>query len=373
MDKRAGPSTVLTADELVLPSVAAIRPYEPGKPIEEVERELGVSSAAKLASNENPVGPSPLALEAIRHELASLNRYPDGGSYFLRNKVAARHGLSPQHIFLGSGSCEIINLLALLFLRPGLNALAADHSFVIYRLAAAAVGAALKSVALREDFSHDLEAMAAAIDAQTALVFLDNPDNPTGTFYRRGQWREFLKRVPQRVVIVADEAYFDFVRDPDYPDSLEDHDGARMLVTLRTFSKIFGLAGLRVGYAVARPDIVRLLDKVRQPFNLTSLAQAAALAGMDDREHVEKTLKVNREGIAFLERELRRLGLGFVPTQANFILVEVGDGRAVFERLMRRGVIVRPMDGYGFARHVRISVGLEEENRRLIEALSRVL
>jgi histidinol-phosphate aminotransferase len=360
-------------EDLVLPGVRTIQPYEPGKPIDEVERELGIAEAVKLASNENPIGPSPLAVRAIRASLAELNRYPDGGCVALRRKIAARHRVEAGHIFPGSGSCEIINLLAFLFLRPGLNAVFSEHAFVIYQLAVAAAGAGAKVVPMREGYVFDLDAMAAAIDDRTRIVFLANPNNPTGTIYRCAEWRRFLSRVPARVVIVADEAYFEFVRDPEYPDSLDDHDGVRLLVTLRTFSKIFGLAGLRVGYAVARPDIIALLDKVRQPFNVTSLGQVAVIGGMDDAEHVSNTLRVNREGMEYLETEFRRLAIPFIPSQANFVLAEVGDGRAVFERLLRAGVIVRPMNGYGLPRYVRISVGLPEENRRLIAALKKVL
>jgi len=356
----------------VLPGVAALQPYEPGKPIEEVQRELGIGEPIKLASNENPIGPSPLAIAAVKAALSELNRYPDGGSYELRHKIAAHHGVSPERIFMGSGSCEIINLLVYLFVRPGLNAVIAEHSFVIYQLAIAASGGAAKAVPLR-DYTFDLDAMAGAIDDNTRMVLLGNPNNPTGTIYRRDAWHRFLSRVPERVVIVADEAYFEFVRDPEYPDSLADHDGERLLVTLRTFSKIFGLAGLRVGYAVARPEIIRLLNNVRQPFNVTSLGQVAVLAAMDDSEHVRRTLEVNAAGMAYLESEFRRLKLDFVPSQANFILTDVGEARAVYERLLRLGVIVRPMNGYGLPRHVRISVGLPEENRRLIAALGEVL
>jgi histidinol-phosphate aminotransferase len=352
--------------------VAALAPYEPGKPVEEVERELGIKSAVKLASNENPIGPSPKAINAIKQALNGLNRYPDGGSYYLRQRLAAHHGISTNQIFLGDGSCEILNLLAQAFLRPGLNAVVSDHSFVIYRLAVAATGGHLKTVPLK-DLTLDLEAMGKAIDEHTRLVFLGNPNNPTGTIYRRATWERFLRDVPPTTVIAADEAYFEFVRDPEYPDSMRYHDGERMLVTLRTFSKIFGLAGLRVGYAVARSDIVAMLNHVRQPFNVSSLAQVAVLAAMDDHDHVRQTLAVNAAGIAYLEREFDRLGVAYAPSQANFLLVDVGDGYAVFERLLKLGVIVRPMNSYGLPRHVRISVGLEEENRRLIEALEQVL
>jgi histidinol-phosphate aminotransferase len=368
---------LIKADDLVLPAVAALHPYEPGKPIEEVQRELGIGEPAKLASNENPVGPSPKAVAAIAAALGDLHRYPDGSSWTLRHKLAARHQVSPDRIFMGSGSCEILNLLVYLFLRPGLNAVIAEHSFVIYQLAIAASGGAAKVVPLRPDYVFDLDAMASAIDDNTRLVFLGNPNNPTGTIYRKAQWRRFLERVPERVVIVADEAYFEFVRDPEYPDSLQDHEnghgGRRMLVTLRTFSKIFGLAGLRVGYSVAREDITRLLNSVRQPFNITSLGLVAVEAGMDDHEHVRRTLEINAGGMIYLEGEFRRLGLPFLPSQANFILVEVGEGRTVYEKLLQQGVIVRPMNGYGLPRHVRISIGLEEENRRMVAALERAL
>jgi histidinol-phosphate aminotransferase len=362
---------LIKAEDLVLPSVAALAPYQPGKPIEELQRELGIGEPVKLASNENPLGPSPRAVAAVRAALAEVNRYPDGASYELCRKIAARHSVAPEHVFPASGSVEVLNLLAFLFLRPGLNAVYSEHSFAIYPLATAAAGGGHKVVPTSDGYSHDLNAMAAAIDADTRVVFLANPNNPTGTIYRRAEWKRFLECVPENVVIVADEAYFEFVRDHEYPDSLEDHDGRRLIVTLRTFSKIFGLAGLRVGYAIARPDLVRMLHNVRQPFNVTSLAQVAATAGMDDQAHIARTLQVNAEGIDFLTRELRRLGIAFVPSHANFVLADVGDGRAVYDRLLRLGVIVRPMNGYGYPRHLRISVGLPEENRRLVEALER--
>ena len=360
-------------EDLVLPSVAAIAPYEPGKPPEELQRELGISESIKLASNENPLGPSPRAVEAIKAALSELNRYPDGANFELRCKIAEHHNLPVTHIFAAAGSVEVINLLAFLFLRPGLNAVFSDHSFAIYPLATAAAGGSAKVAPTSDGYAHDLEAIAAQIDANTRLVFLGNPNNPTGTIYRRTEWKQFLSRVPEGVVVVADEAYFEFVRDGGYPDSLQDHDERRLLVTLRTFSKIFGLAGLRAGYAVARPEIVRLLNNVRQPFNVTSLAQVAVIAAMDDRAHVAQTLRVNAEGMDYLENQFHRLKVPFVPSHANFLLADVGDGRAVYDKLLRKGVIVRPMHGYGYPRHVRISVGLPEENRKLTAALGEVL
>jgi histidinol-phosphate aminotransferase len=364
---------LVKAEDLVLPSVAALKPYEPGKPVEELERELGIAESIKLASNENPLGPSPLAVAAVKAALADLNRYPDGASFEMRQRIAARHRIGADHVFAASGSVEVINLLAFLFLRPGLNAVFSEHSFAIYALAAAAAGAVAKVAPTSDGFSHDLDAIASAIDADTRIVYLANPNNPTGTIYRRAEWKRLLERVAENVVIVADEAYFEFVRDPGYPDSLQDQDGRRLIVTLRTFSKIFGLAGLRVGYAIARPDIIRMLEHVRQPFNVTSLGQVAVLAAMDDAAHVARTLHVTAEGLDLLEHEFSRLKLPFVKSHANFILVEVGDGRAVYEALLRRGVIVRPMNGYGYPRHVRVSVGLPEENRRFIAALEEVL
>jgi histidinol-phosphate aminotransferase len=351
---------LIKAEDLVLPSVAALNPYEPGKPIEEVQRELGVEPV-KLASNENPVGPSPRAVAAVAAALGELNRYPDGSSWAVRHKIAARHRVGADQVFMA------------LFLRPGLNAIFSEHAFAIYGLVTAAAGGTGRPVPMKDGFFFDLDAIASAIDENTRIVFLDNPNNPTGTIFKRNEWERFLARVPERVVIVADEAYFEFVTDPDYPDSLRYHDGNRLIVTMRTFSKIFGLAGLRVGYAVARPDIIRMLNNVRQPFNVTSLGQVAVMAGMDDQEHVRRTLEVNAVGMRYLEREFRRLGLNYVSSHANFILADVGDGGAAFHRLLALGVIVRPMGGYGFPRHVRISVGLEAENQKLVAALEQVL
>jgi histidinol-phosphate aminotransferase len=363
----------MNPEKLAFPSVAALVPYEPGKPIEELQRDLGIGEPVKLASNENPLGPSPLAIAAVKAAISDLNRYPDGGSWALCEKVAARHQVASNRIFLASGSVEVVNLLAFLFVRPGLNVVYSQHGFAIYPLAAAAAGGESKMVPMRPGSQFDLDGIAAAIDANTRIVFLDNPNNPTGSIFRRSEWEKFLARAPDHVVIVADEAYFEFVRDADYPDSLAYHDGERMIVTLRTFSKILGLAGLRVGYAVSSPAMVRLLNNVRQPFNVTSPAQVAALAALDDTEHIRNTLRVNAQGMAYLEGQFRRLEIEYVPSHANFILADVGDGKATFEQLLRHGVIVRPVGGYGLPRHVRISVGLEEENRRLIAALEQVL
>jgi histidinol-phosphate aminotransferase len=362
----------LKLTDLVLPSVAALRPYEPGKPIEEVQRELGLGDVIKLASNENPLGPSPKAVAALRAAIDDLNRYPDGGSVMLTRQIAQRHGVSPAHIFLGCGSVEILNLLAYLFIRPGLNGVTSEHAFAIYELVDAASGGVTKTTPMK-DYTFDLDAIGDAVDSNTRVIWLANPNNPTGTIYKRDAWERLLTRVPDQVVIVADEAYFEFVRDPDYPNALNYLEAQSRLIVLRTFSKIFGLAGLRVGYGVAHPEMVNLLNNVRQPFNVNILAQAAVRAAMDDDEFLRRTLEVNAQGIEYLQREFSRLGVDFVPTQANFFLVDVGDGVKVYNALLRHGVIVRPMHGYKFPRHVRISVGLSEENRKLIAALEQVL
>lgn len=352
--------------------IRTLAPYPPGKPVEELEREYGIRDSVKLASNENPLGPSPKALEAILRALPELHRYPDGSGYYLKRALARKLGVSPEAIVLGNGSNEIIELVVRTFLRPGEEAVMADQAFAIYRLVVQAQGGRNRIVPLRH-CTHDLEAMFDAMGPQTRLVFLANPNNPTGTIFRRRDWEEFIAHVPPHVIVVMDEAYHEFVEDPDYPDSLTSHRPGRALVTLRTFSKIYGLAGLRIGYGIAPPELVDLMDRVRAPFNVSSLAQVAAVAALEDDEHVERTRQCNREGMAYLRRELERLGLDLVPSWANFLLVRVGNGARVYEAMLREGVIVRPMGVYGFPEHVRISIGTRRENERCVAALERVL
>jgi len=343
-------------------------------PIEELERELGIRGSIKLASNENPLGPSPRALAAVGAALATLHRYPDGSAFYLKRRLAERHGVSPDEIVVGNGSNELIELVVRTFLRPRDEAVMADQAFVIYRMVTQAVAATPRIVPLRH-FTHDLEAMADAVTSRTRVVFVANPNNPTGTIFRRHAWETFLRAVSGRqLLVVADDAYAEFVTDPDYPDTIVCRgEGSVPVVSLRTFSKLYGLAGLRVGYAVAPPDVIEALGRVRQPFNVNALALVAAQAALDDDEHVRRTLEVNREGMAYLTREFDRLGLRWVPSGANFILVRVGAGLRVYEALLHRGVIVRPMDGYGFPEHLRVSIGLPEENARCIAALEAVL
>jgi len=352
--------------------IRTLTPYPPGKPIEELERELGIRDSIKLASNENPLGPSPRAVAAIAAVLADLHRYPDGSAFYLKRRLAERLGVSEAELIVGNGSNEIIELAVRTFLRPGDEAVMADQAFVVYRLVVQSAGGSSRMVPLR-DFTHDLEAIAATVTPRTRLVFLGNPNNPTGTIFRRAAWRALLGRLPEHLLVVADEAYAEYVEDPEYPDTIRERGDRVPVLSLRTFSKLYGLAGLRIGYGVAAAPVIDALDRIRQPFNVNALALAGARAALDDEEHVRRTLAANRAGMAFLVEAFRALGLAHVPSAANFVLVRVGDGARVYEALLRRGVIVRPMAVYGFPEHVRVTVGTEAENARFVAALRAVL
>ncbi len=347
-------------------------PYAPGKPIEEVEREYGISNSIKLASNENPLGPSPMAVQAIRERVAQLHFYPDGDCFYLKNGLCRKLGIAPEQVIFGNGSNEIIELAVRTFLRPGDEVVMAHQAFVVYRLVTQAIGGVSRVVPLR-DFTHDLDAIAAAMTPNTRLVFLANPNNPTGTIYRRAAWERFLDRLSPNVLVMVDEAYFEYVEDPDYPDSLRYGDCGKTLLTVRTFPKLYGLAGLRIGYGIGPREVIDLMQRVRQPFNVNAAAQWAALAALGDAEHVRRSLAANREGKAYLSREIAKLGLEQVPSSANFILLRVGDGERVFEGLLRQGVIVRPMRGYELPEYIRVTIGTMPENHRFIEALSSIM
>jgi len=346
--------------------------YEPGKPIEETARELGLDpeSIVKLASNENPLGPAPAAIEAMKSEAAGVHIYPDGGGYKLRNALAKHHELSLDNVVLGNGSNEIIELLCHCFLNPKAELIAAEHAFVVYKLMATLFGAKYVEVA-DPDFIHDLEGMADAITEDTRLVFIANPNNPTGTMVDEAALDRFMDRLPEHVVAVLDEAYYEFLEGA--PDTLKYVREGRNVCVLRTFSKAYGLAGLRIGYGLASPQVAAILQKARQPFNANSMAQAAALAAMNDTEHVAKTMQTNREGLAFYEQAFAARGLEYVPSAANFVLVKVGDGDDLFAKMLRKGVIVRAMSGYKLPEWVRISIGTMPENERCIEVLDEVL
>lgn len=353
--------------------IRTLVPYVPGKPVEEVERELGIEGSVKLASNENPLGPSPKAVQALKERLGQLHFYPEGDCYYLKHKLAAKLGVAPERLIFGNGSNELIELAVRTFMRPGDEAVMAHQSFVVYRLVIQAAGCVSKIVALK-NFTHDLEAMAQAVGPKTRVVFLANPNNPTGTIYRKKEWERFLGQIGPEILILVDEAYFEYATDPDYPDSLSYHSEERAILTLRTFSKIYGLAGLRLGYGVGSGrDMVDLMHRVRQPFNANAAAQWAALAALDDREHVEHSREANREGMGYLKEEIAKLGLEQVPSQGNFILVRVGNGQEVFNGLLRRGVIVRPMGAYDLPEYVRVTVGKMEENRRFVKELKDII
>ncbi|HUK41256.1 MAG TPA: histidinol-phosphate transaminase [Candidatus Acidoferrales bacterium] len=352
--------------------IKTLVPYVPGKPIEEVEREFGIANSIKLASNENPLGPSPKALAAIRERVAELHLYPDGDCFYLKNGLAKKLGVAPEQLIFGNGSNEIIELAVRTFMRPGDEAVMARQAFIVYPLVVQAAGGIGKVVPLR-DFTHDLKAISEAVTAKTRIILLANPNNPTGTIFRRREWEEFLGRVSDEVLIVADEAYFEYVNDPDYPNSLSYHRSGKTILTCRTFSKLYGLAGLRIGYGVASKEVIALMQRVRQPFNVNAPAQWAALAAVDDSDHVHRTLELNRQGMDYLKKEIGKLRLEQVPSYANFILVRVGNGQEVFQQLLVQGVIVRPMAVYEFPEYIRVTIGTMEENRRFIEALGKII
>jgi histidinol-phosphate aminotransferase len=354
--------------------VRGLAPYVPGKPIEELAREYGLSPAAiiKLASNENPRGPSPRVRAAIAAAAAEVTRYPDGNGFELKSALAARYGIEREQVVLGNGSNDVLELAAQAFLRPGDEAVYAQHAFAVYPLAIQARGALGIEVAARA-YGHDLEAMRAALSARTRVAFVANPNNPTGTWLAPAAVKAFLAAVPREVVVVLDEAYDEYL-DPAQRSAsaswLPEHPN---LIVSRTFSKAYGLAGLRVGYGLMDAAVAGLLNRVRQPFNVNSLAQAAALAALADTEYVAQSAALNRAGLQELGAGLDAMGVGYVPSHGNFLLVHVGDGAQVYARLLRQGVIVRPVANYGLPQHLRVTVGLPAENQRFLGALAAAL
>ncbi|MCY1258641.1 Histidinol-phosphate aminotransferase [compost metagenome] len=360
---------------LAQPGVQKLSPYVPGKPVDELARELDLDPASivKLASNENPLGPSAKVLEAIRAELAELTRYPDGNGFELKRKLAERCGVSTAQVTLGNGSNDILDLVARAYLAPGLNAVFSQYAFAVYPISTQAVGAQGKVVPAK-DWGHDLEAMLAAIDANTRVVFIANPNNPTGTWFGPDALARFLERVPENVLVVLDEAYIEYAEGEELPDGLKYLAAHPNLLVSRTFSKAYGLASLRVGYAISTAQVADVLNRVRQPFNVNSLALAAACAALDDAEYLAEGKRINDEGMVQLEKGLRELGLEWIPSKGNFIAVDLKrDAGPVYQALLAEGVIVRPVGGYGMPQHLRISIGLPEENTRCLEALAKVL
>ncbi len=359
-------------EDLLHPWSKRIRPYPPGKPIEEVERELG-RSAIKLASNENPLGPSPRALEAIRKTLDGLHRYPDGHGYYLRRKLAEFHGVDPECLILGAGSTDLIELVAKTFLISADEAVTSASSFYIYKLAIEEMGARLIEVPLR-DMGFDLAAVARAVTPRTKVVYLANPNNPTGTFFTAAELDRLLDALPPRVLVVLDEAYYQYVQKPEYSRALDYVREGKNVLVLRTFSKVYGLAGLRLGYGMGHPELIEALNRIRSPFNANSVAQAGGLAALDDQEHVRHSVDNNTREMKFLTGELTLMGVRYTPSVGNFLLVDTGrDCEEDFVRLLHEGVIVRPMKLYRFPTAVRVTVGVHEDNQQFLEALKRVM
>lgn len=359
--------------EYAAAGVRALRPYEPGKPLSELEREYGIRDAVKLASNENPLGPSPHALEAVRMVLSDLALYPDGNCFELKAALARRHGVSPEQITVGNGSNDVLEFTARVFLQPGREAVFSEHAFAVYPIVTQAVGAQAVVVPAR-DYGHDLAAMKERIGARTGVVFIANPNNPTGTWLTASELRSFLDDVPAHVIAVIDEAYFEYVEETEYPDTTQWVRDYPNVVVTRTFSKVFGLGGLRVGYSVSHPAVADLFSRVRQPFNVNASAQAAAVAALSDHEHVERSIALNREGMKQLTAAFEQMGLAYIPSVGNFVCVDVARSAApVYELLLRQGVIVRPVGGYGLPNHLRITIGTQAQNERFIAALERAL
>lgn len=357
--------------ELVPSYIREIDPYVPGRPIEEVERELKVR-AVKLASNENPLGPSPLGVAAAEKALANAHRYPDGGGHYLREKIAGRLGVAMENILLGFGSSELIDLAARAVLRPDREGLTSAGSFPLFYISIRATGARLVEVPLR-DYTFDLEAMSRAVTSRTRLIIFANPNNPTGTLFTADAFAAFLERVPEDVVVVLDEAYFDYVERPDYSRSIELVRAGKNLLVLRTFSKVYGLASLRIGYGIGPAALLAEINKFRLPFNTSGVAQAAALAALDDVEHVRRSIESNRAGLQQLREGLATLGVQYVPSATNFLLVELGsDAEPVSDELLKLGVIVRPMRWMGFPNAIRVTVGTRQENEKFLGALAQV-
>jgi histidinol-phosphate aminotransferase len=355
------------------PGIETIHPYQGGKPIEEVQREFGIDDIIKLASNENSLGPSPLAKEAIKHAAAQVHLYPDGNAYYFKIELAEHLGVSPDCLIFGNGSNDVLQIVGETYIAPGDEVIYSESAFVVYMLVSKICGA--KSVVTpKRDYAHDLDAMADAITDATKVIFIANPNNPTGTMSAKDETERLMERVPDDVLVVFDEAYYEYVERPDYPQTLPYVEEARNVIITRTFSKIYGLAGLRIGYGIAKPATIEMMNRVRQPFNCNLIAQAAGRAALNDTDHVRRSLQLNAVGKVYLYEALQQIGLEYVETEGNFILVQLGrSGQEVSDALMGKGVIVRPMAAYGFPNAVRVTIGKPDENERFIAALQEVL
>jgi histidinol-phosphate aminotransferase len=358
---------------LATPGVQTLKPYQTGKPIEELERELGIRNIVKLASNENPLGPGKQALLAARHALEGLHRYPDGAGFHLKSALSEKFGLRPEQITLGNGSNDVLELIGRSFLGRGDEVIFSQHAFAVYPLVTLACSATPVEVPAQL-FGHDLAAMADAITERTRLIFIANPNNPTGTWFHRHALEAFMARVPDTVLVVLDEAYVEYVEEEGYPNGFDYLDRYPNLIVTRTFSKIYGLASLRAGYAVANPQITNVLNRVRQPFNVNAVALAAAQAALHDENYIEDSKSENAAGLGQIAEGLAALNLHAIPSVANFIAFDCGrPAQPLYDALLREGVIVRPIASYGMPDHLRVSIGLAAENERFLQALQKVL
>ncbi|NQU44069.1 histidinol-phosphate transaminase [bacterium] len=353
--------------------IPAILPYPPGKPIEEVQREFGLTEVIKLASNENPLGPSRKAVVAMRALAAEMHLYPDGAGFYLKGKLSEKYGLPPEWIVLGNGSDEINGLLIQTYVNRDESVIFSEHDFVSYLLEALKANVKFKQAPLR-DWRVDVDALLERVDSKTKLICIANPTNPIGTMIEKKEFERFLAEVSEDVLVLLDEAYFEYVTKRSYPDGLKFVRRHPNLVVARTFSKAYGLAGLRVGYAFANPEIIQNLDRVRKPFNVNRMAQASAIAALDDEAHIRRSRENNEKGRQLLESELRKMKIAFVPSVTNFILIDTGrSGADVTRALMAQGVIVRPMAGYGLPQHIRVTIGRPAENRKFLAVLKKVI
>jgi histidinol-phosphate aminotransferase len=356
-----------------LKQVSDLIPYVPGKPVEELERELGITGSIKIASNENPIGPSKLAIDAVVKYLKEINRYPDGDCFYLKRKLAENLGIKESNLIIGNGSNEVIEIITRTYLSENDEAIYGEHAFIVYPIVTQSVGAK-HVVSSMPDLVHNLDDFASKITNKTKIIYLANPNNPTGTIFKKIEFEKFLDRVPDNVIVIVDEAYFEYVDEPDYPDSLVYHGSRKNIITVRTFSKIYGLAGLRIGYGIGSEEIISYVNRVREPFNVNSLAQVAAVNALDDSEHIKNTKSVNKTGLRYLMDQLDEIGIKYTPSFTNFILIDLEDNPIpVYNNLLKEGVIVRPVGGYGLKSHLRVSVGLGSENERFISALKKVL
>lgn len=357
--------------KLARKNIIALKPYTPGKPIEEVKRELGIEDVYKLASNENSLGPSPLALKAIKENLSFLHRYPDSGCYYLKQKLAQKFALKPSNFIVANGSDEIIVLTLRAFLNPGEEVITAKPTFLIYEIASKIAQAKLKLVPLKK-FRYDLKTIARRVTAKTKIIFIANPDNPTGTYLTQEEVEEFLTKVPSHVIIYFDEAYFEYVSVKDFPDTVK-FINKRPLIVTRSFSKAYGLAGIRIGYGIAQEQIISYLDKVREPFNVNSLAQVAALSALDDEQFIKRSQKYLLREKQYLYRALNNLGLNYIPSMTNFIMIQLRDAKKIADELLRRGIIVRYLGAWGLNNCIRVTIGKRNENKKFLSELSHLL